>query len=504
MGEDTATDRRENRTGAREAGSDTEITLRGPELVLSTELELAGMPALRGVVVPDRRRPHLYRARPADLAAITSVIKEQQPVYLTFDPAPPLGVEPRLTVEPRPYQEEALQAWEEGGRRGVVVLPTGAGKTLVGAMAIARAGTRALVVVPTIVLCEQWREALTTLLGLPPASVGVVGGGSRAWDTPVVVATYDGAARALGHVSAFGLLIADEVHHLPADTYRAIAEAAVAPFRLGLSATLERSDGRKGDLSALLGAVVYTERAAPLSRDGYLAPFEVVRLHVDLGAHDRASYEKDMTVFRDYRSRIARRGEPAFAVLERIRRRSAVDRAARAALLAYGRARTLALTSAAKIDALEPLLERHADERCIVFAEHVAAVEAIGRAYLMPTITGQTPAGERATLTEDFRAGRITKIVTSRVWNEGVDVPEAAVAIVIAGTGMERDAVQRLGRILRPGPGKKAILYELVARDTADEGIAARRRLRPERDGADDKASVRPRPSDGRGRGGVS
>ncbi len=457
---------------------DTEISLRGPELVVRTTLGLATVPALRGLVVPDARRPHLYRARPADLAAIASVIKEEQEVYLTFDPAPPLGVETRLTATPRPYQVEAVRAWEAAGRRGVVVLPTGAGKTLVGAMAIVSAATRALVLVPTIVLCEQWLSALAALLGVSADAVGMVGGGRREWDRPVVVSTYDGATHALGHVPRFGLLVADEVHHLPADTYRAIAEAAVAMFRLGLSATLARSDGRERDLAGLLGDVVYTERPEPLSRDGYLAPFEVVRVDVDLGADDRAAYDADMALFRDYRARTGRPGEPAFVALERDRRRSAVDRGARAALLAYQRARPLALTSRAKIDAVEALLERHADERCILFAEHVAAVEAIGRAYLMPTITGQTPAAERATLTEDFRAGRVTKIATSRVWNEGVDVPEAAVAIVIAGTGMERDAVQRLGRILRPGPDKKALLYELVTRDTADEGIAARRRLR--------------------------
>ncbi len=470
----------------------TEIGLRGPELVLRTRLGLADVPELRGLVVPDARRPNLYRARPTDLDAITTVIREQQPVYVTFDPTPPLDVPVRLTASPRPYQDEAVRAWAAAGRRGVVVLPTGAGKTLVGAMAIAGSDTRALVLVPTIVLCEQWREALTGLLDLPTEAVGMVGGGKREWTCPVVVATYDGAARSLGHISSFGLLIADEVHHLPADTYRAIAEAAVAPYRLGLSATLARSDGRERDLDTLLGEVVYTEQVAPLARDGYLAPFDVYRLDVDLGAQDRAAYDRDMAVYRDYRARTGRRSEPALMALERIRRRSVADRAARAALLAYQRARTLALTSAAKIDALEELLERHADERCIVFAEHVAAVEAIGRTYLMPTITGQTPAGERATLTEDFRAGRLTKIATSRVWNEGVDVPEAAVAIVIAGTGMERDTVQRLGRVLRPAPDKRAVLYELVTRDTADEGIASRRRLRSPRDDAPATTPVSP------------
>jgi superfamily II DNA or RNA helicase len=471
----------------------TEISLQGADLVLRTRLALAAVPALQGLVVRDTRRPHLYRARPCDLSAIMAVIGVRHPVRLTFDPAPPPGIQPHLRARPRPYQEEALAAWEAAGRRGVVVLPTGAGKTLLGALAIARALTRTLVLVPTIVLCAQWRDELLRLLDLPPGAVGIVGGGRREWTCPVVAATYDGAARALGRVPSFGLLVADEVHHLPADTYRTIAQAAVAPFRLGLSATLARSDGRERDLNDLLGGVVYTERPDALAAEGYLAPFDEVRLTVDLGAEDRAAYDRDMGVFRAYRERMARAREPALAFLERVRKRSTFDAAARAALLAYQRARTLALTSQAKIDALEELLARHADERCLIFAEHIDAVEAIGRAYLIPTITSRTPAAERATLTADFRAGRLTKIATGRVWNEGVDVPEACVAIVIAGTGMERETVQRLGRVLRPAPGKRAVLYELVTRDTAEEGVAERRRLRPVGAASSRPSTVAPR-----------
>lgn len=458
--------------------AETEVALQGADLVLRTRLSLASVPALQGLVVRDARRPHLYRARPCDLAAITSVIAARHPVRLTFDPTPPLDVATHLSVTPRPYQDEALDAWEAAGRRGVIVLPTGAGKTLVGALAIARTTTRTLVLVPTIVLCAQWQDELVRLLDLPRDAVGVVGGGQREWMCPVVVATYDGAARALGRISSFGLLVADEVHHLPADSYRAIAQAAVAPFRLGLSATLTRSDGRERDLDALLGNVVYTEAPETLAQDGYLAPFEVIRLVVDLAPDDRAAYERDMGIFQTYRDRMARRYEPTFTFLERLRKRSVFDAEARAALLAYQRARTLALTSQAKIDALDELLGRHAGERCLIFAEHIDAVEAIGRAYLIPTITSRTPVAERAALTAGFREGRLTKIATGRVWNEGVDVPEATVGIVIAGTGMERETVQRLGRVLRPVKGKRAILYELITRDTADEGIADRRRLR--------------------------
>src|ERR687887_1181477 len=143
--------------------TETEISLQGADLVLRTRLALDAAPALQGLVVRDTRRPHLYRARPYDLSAIMAVIAVRHPVRLTFDPAPPLGIQPHLRSRPRPYQEEALAAWEAAERRGVVVLPTGAGKTLLGALAIARALTRTLVLVPTIVLCAQWRGEL-----LPP------------------------------------------------------------------------------------------------------------------------------------------------------------------------------------------------------------------------------------------------------------------------------------------------------------------------------------------------
>jgi superfamily II DNA or RNA helicase len=388
-----------------------------------------------------------------------------------------------VRTTPRRYQQEALDAWQAAGRRGVVVLLTGAGKTLLGALAMAACGVRALVLVPTIDLTLQWQDALARAFWdvASPAereSIGVVGGGRREWDRDLVVATYDGAARQLARVSGFGLLIADEVHHLPAETYRAIAQAAVAPYRLGLSATLERSDGRESDLAHLLGPTVYRASPEALSEEGYLAPFDVVRVWVDLEDDERAAYDAEMAAFAAYRTRLRGDREPLMLFMTRLRKRSVYDPEARAAMRAYGRARHRALNSRAKIDRVEELLLRHAAERCIVFAEHVEAVEALALRYLMPAVTSQTPREERIAITAAFREGRYTKVATGRVWNEGVDVPEASVAIVIAGTGMERETVQRLGRVLRPSAGKRAVLYELVARDTGEERTADRRQLR--------------------------
>ncbi len=454
------------------------IARQGADLVLTTRLGLAAAPRVGELVVRDPRQAHVYRARPLHLSRLQSLIGAKYPVLLAFDPTPPLGLAPHIVSAARPYQDDALAAWDAAGRRGVIVLPTGAGKTLVAALAIARADTRTLMLVPTIDLCRQTRREVIAALGLPDEAVGIVCAGEREWDRAIVVSTYDSAALALGRVGDFGLLVADEVHHLPASGYRTIAEAAAAPYRLGLSATLARSDGREADLDDLIGPVVFTEKPEMLSADGYLAPYRVITLRVDLSPEERVAYDRDMALYLDYRDEAGGIGMDGGTFLLEMRKKSVFDRAARAAMLAYQRARTLALTSQAKTDLLETLLIRHRAERCLVFAEHVEAVEAVGRAYLLPTITGQTPPAERAALTADFAEGRVTKIAVSRVWNEGVNVPAASVAIIMAGTGMERDAIQRLGRILRPAPDKQALLYELVARQTAEEGISARRGLR--------------------------
>jgi len=271
------------------------IARQGADLVLTTRLGLAAAPQVRDLVVRDPRQPHAYRARPLHLARLQSLIGAKYPVLLAFDPTPPLDLTPHIDSVARPYQDEALAAWDASGRCGVVVLPTGAGKTLVAALAIARAHTRALMLVPTIDLCRQTRQALVDALGLPDEAVGIVCAGDKEWDRPIVVSTYDSAAAALGRVGDFGLLVADEVHHLPAPGYRAIAEAATAPYRLGVSATLTRSDGREADLDELIGPVVYTEKSETLLADGYLAPYRVITLRVDLSPKEYSGPRKRNT-----------------------------------------------------------------------------------------------------------------------------------------------------------------------------------------------------------------
>ncbi len=374
----------------------------------------------------------------------------------------------------RPYQEEAVAAWEDNGGRGIIVLPTGAGKTIVAIAALARLGLRSLIVVPTIDLLHQWRAALAEQLGYPLAAVGMIGGGKRTVRELTVI-TYDSAALPSRRLDDFGLLIVDEVHHLPASAYRVIAAKVNAPFRLGLSATPERADLRHWLLPDLVGPVVYRRTAAELAKAAYIAQYEEKRLFVDLTAGERLRYEQCMAQYRLYlathRSALGGRPDALFAMLIQ---RSGHDPAARAALRAHHEARMIALNAQAKVQTVADLLQRHRDDKVLIFSEFTAMVDLLSERFLIPAITYRTPLGERRRILERYRAGELTKLVTGRVLNEGVDVPDANVAIVVSGSSATREYIQRLGRILRP-KAATAILYELVSRKTT-EGTASRRR----------------------------
>ena len=386
-----------------------------------------------------------------------------------------LDFAPRLAFEPRVYQREALRNWLANNGRGVVVLPTGAGKTVLAFMALEQAPVRTLVVVPTIELLRQWRDGLVQRAGVPLDQIGIVGGGER--DVrPVTVMTYDSAAMPRRDLSAYGLLIVDEVHHLPAPTYRTIAAKTQAPWRLGLSATPERSDGAHLDLAGLIGPEVYRRSPAELARSGHIADYKEKRIFVDLSAEERYRYDALMAEYKWFiatrRSQLMRGGN----LFEALIFQSAHDPVARRALQAHHQARLIALNAQGKVAQVEALLERHKREHVIVFSEYNAMVRTLSQRLALPAITYRTNPLERRTILERFRAGKYTKLVTGRVLNEGVDVPDANVAIVVSGSSATREYIQRLGRVLRPKPkGKEALLYELISRKTT-EGRAARAR----------------------------
>ncbi len=385
-----------------------------------------------------------------------------------------LSYTPHLTLTPRTYQRAAVDAWLRAHGRGVVVLPTGAGKTVVAFDAIARMGVRTLVVVPTIELLRQWRSELTTRLGLEDGAVGIVGGGERTVG-PITVITYDSAAMPRRKLEGFGLLVFDEAHHLPANSYRAIVAKARAPWRLGLSATLERADERHLDLATLIGPVVYERAAEELAAEKHIAAFTERRVFVDLTPEEEMRYEGLMAEWKYYLAtrRAQLGGGPG--MFAQLIRRSGYDPEARRALRAHHEARLVAMNATAKTGTIEQLLRRHANEKIIIFSEYVEMVDRISRALLLPSITYRTPPAERRAILAGFRSGELTKLVTGRVLNEGVDVPDASVAVVASGSASMREYVQRLGRVLRPKP-EPATLYELISRRTNERTTARRRR----------------------------
>jgi superfamily II DNA or RNA helicase len=445
--------------------------------LLTTLFGAGELTGARALLTRDRRGRCL-RARPMDFARLKAALEAQAaaPVRVTFAEYPLLPHVPQSTLAARPYQEEALNAWRAAEYRGVVVLPTGSGKTIIGALAIADLGLRSLVVVPTIDLLRQWRDALANALGSAPDDIGLYGGGDHELQ-PVTIITYESAQLHPELLWQFGLLVFDECHHLPAPTYRQIAEGAFTPYRLGLSATPERADLEHLALERLIGPEVYRRQPEELAADRYLAQYDEQRLSVALAPDERARYDAARAVFRGYiaRRRISIASPADFQ--RKILWASARDPEARAAMLAWREARGLSLNAPAKYALLEEIFARHRDERVLVFSEYNLVVEEISRRFCIPQITHKTPAEERRLILERFRAGRFSKLVTGRVLNEGVDIPDCAVAVIVSGTSTRREYIQRLGRVLRPKE-RRATLYELVTEGTTEERVADRRRNR--------------------------
>ncbi|MBF0283043.1 MAG: DEAD/DEAH box helicase family protein [Magnetococcales bacterium] len=378
---------------------------------------------------------------------------------------------PRKEPPPRPHQRQALDAWIASGRKGVVVLPTGAGKTLVARMAIVQTQRDALILVPTLDLLQQWRDQLVGVFGEP---IGVIGGG--AWElAPITVCTYDSAALRMDALGdRFGLLICDECHHLAAQSTQTAARMAIAPFRLGLTATPERSDGGEEMLYDLLGPLCHRCEITELE-GAFLAPYHLESVAVTLDPDERQAYDDAYALFRRFtRENGISFGRPdGWSLFIKIAARS---REGREAFAAWREQKRLARASRAKLRMVWKLLHRHRRERVILFTDDNETAYTIGETFFLPVITHHTRMAERKALLEAFRRGEVAGLVNSRVLNEGVDVPDASVGIIVSGSGSVREHVQRLGRILRPVAGKEAILYELVSEDTAETFTSERRR----------------------------
>jgi len=371
----------------------------------------------------------------------------------------------------RPYQQEALTAWQGAGRRGCVVLPTGAGKSFVAELCIADVQRSTLVVAPTIDLVGQWYDGLVRAFGKP---VGVLGGGHHEV-CDITVSTYDSAWMHMERYgNRFGLLVFDEVHHLPGPSYGDAARCSIAPFRLGLTATLERADGAHAQLDRLVGPVVYRKEITELAGE-FLADYRTEILSVTLTAQEREAYERARETFRSFVSQQGLRlgGSGGWNRFLRVAARSNAGRRAHAC---WRESRKILQASEAKLRLVSELLRRHPQSRVLLFTSDNATVYALSRALLVPAITHQTDVKERRAILEAFRSGEMPVLATSKVLNEGVDLPCADVGIILSGSNTVREHVQRLGRILRPKEGKQAVLYELIVANSTEERSSQLRR----------------------------
>ena len=373
-------------------------------------------------------------------------------------------------VELRPYQIAALDAWLEAGSRGVIVLPTAAGKTFIALKAIEKMNVATLVVVPTLDLLDQWRQILSNHFGV---KVGAYGGGDDMLK-PLTVSTYNSAflrAEQLG--DKFTLLVFDEVHHLPAPSYSQIADMYIAPYRMGLTATYEREDGGHHDLPRLVGGRVYQLSVDALA-GRHLSPYTHEKILVKLTPDEQKLYQKEYRVYTNYlkQKRIVLRSQEDF---RRFIMRTGNDPKAREALLARNRALKTALNSEAKIETLGEFLKVYSQEKILIFTRYNQLVYRLSRHFLIPAITHQTPREERREILDKFKSGEYRAIVTSQVLDEGVDVPDASIGFILSGTGSSREYIQRLGRILRKRRGKQAHLIEIVAQETVETKISQRR-----------------------------
>lgn len=345
--------------------------------------------------------------------------------------------------ELRDYQQYAAESFWEGGS-GVVVLPCGAGKTIVGAASMAQAQSTTLILVTNTVAGRQWRDELLRRTTLTPEEIGEYSG-ERKEIRPVTIATYQvvtrktkGEYRALELFDSrdWGLIIYDEVHLLPAPVFRMAADLQ-SRRRLGLTATLVREDGREDDVFSLIGPKRYDAPWKELEMAGYIATAECVEVRTTLSDEERLTYATAET-------------------RERYR---------------------LAACSRGKLEVVDTLLAKHEGQQTLIIGAYVDQLEEIAQRIDAPLVDGKTTTKKREEAFQAFRDGAIPTLVVSKVANFSIDLPEAAVAIQVSGTfGSRQEEAQRLGRLLRPkSDGSEAVFYTVVARDTLDSEYAVRR-----------------------------
>ncbi len=381
---------------------------------------------------------------------------------------------PALMLKPalpplRPDQQNAIEAWERAAGRGVIVKPTGTGKTEIALTIIARHQAPTLVVAPLRDLMYQWQRRIKKGLGF---DAGVLGDGRQeVW--PITVTTYDSAWIHMKEIgNRYRLIVYDEAHHLPGPVQHESALDCLAPLRLGLSATPWRADGRDAMLAELIGPVVYEEDLAQ-ARGRTVADYLIVRVPIYLSEEEQAEFDELSRSIRQYVA-ARRREEDAFNWRE-MARRSRTDPEAREVLRRWRRKLAIVNRSTEKLRVLEDVFRLHPDEPSVIFTASNRMALDVSARFLIPALTSHSDKHERNRVLDAFATGRIKALAACEVLNEGWDAPSVKVGVVLGGEKGVREAVQRLGRLLRRSGDRVARLYEVVLQETPDVARARRR-----------------------------
>ena len=387
-------------------------------------------------------------------------------------PLPNLRIE-NINLSLRPYQKKAIENWIKAGKKGCIILPTGSGKTIIAIKLIEIINSSTLIVVPTLDLMEQWTKFLSKYF--QKMEIGNIGRGIFNI-TGITVSTYDSAYIRSSFIgNKFAFVIFDELHHLAAPGYRTIAEQFASPYRLGLTATYEREDNLHLDFPRLIGGIVYQSSVNELARDKHIASFTIEKRYVKLLPEEEIEYQKNYDQYLSYLHKLGLRYDQI--ALQKLIMISGKNQYARNALLARNKALDIALNSQSKIIELRKILSENPNRKTIIFTQHNKLVYLISNNFLIPFITHKSSKQEREDALNGFRDGRYRVLVTSKVLDEGVDVPDAELGIIVSGTGSKREFIQRLGRLLRTKPNfTNAKLIEIISSGTSEINTSIRRK----------------------------
>jgi superfamily II DNA or RNA helicase len=446
------------------------ITFKGNDLVIVGKL-----PKIIEDAFTNKKSELITYFYPRDFFGILSMLKADNLVVnidFTYDFNHTINFDKKFELYE--FQQQAIQAWEQNNNKGIILLPTGAGKTMIAIEIIYKLHITTLIVVPTLILLEQWKNNLVTLLGVSENDIGEFGGGKQEIKA-ITVITYDSAHLYVKRLrTKFGLLVLDESHHLVGTSYEIIADGYLASNRLALTATLSNEETAFSNLILKgFSKIVFSLTPGQLQQSEIIVSYKIETIKVKI--NEIAEYERLIAILQDYLKRI--KYNPNISTFQQLIFRVNRDQNAHQALDAYRQARNLSFSADSKLVELERLLRLHRDDKMIIFSDIVSFCERISKVFFIPCITHRTKKEERTWIVNYFKRVNGAKLVVSKILDEGVDIPSAKIGVIIAGSGKNRQFIQRLGRIIRHYQDKNsAILYEIISESTLEEKISIKRK----------------------------